>query len=332
MFGSLQSILASYGIGPEALLMAGVAFGALLFIVGLSGSFGGGDPVLRRLNEQRSRRRSEQDFRILHPDAGDPTGLMKSLIPADEKTRTAVQRQLSAAGLVHAQSLRNFYLTRLALGVVMPLSVFAALALAQRGILPLPDRLDLFLSTLNQKQVFLGMSILIALGFFGPVWWLRDKVGKRQRAIAEAFPNALDLIQISAEAGLGFDAAMIRVGNELADTAPELSEELLKAQREIQAGRDRDRALLDMAERTGVEEVMSFANVVLQSIQYGSSIAGALSTYATAMRQQREVRAQEKANKLPVQMSAIMASLMLPALLLLALGPVVIRYMRYMAG
>jgi tight adherence protein C len=71
---------------------------------------------------------------------------------------------------------------------------------------------------------------------------------------------------------------------------------------------------------------------VLQSIQFGTSISGTLSAYAKEMRQSRELRAQEKANKLPVQMSAIMASLMLPALLLLTLGPVVIRYMRYFSG
>ena len=79
-------------------------------------------------------------------------------------------------------------------------------------------------------------------------------------------------------------------------------------------------------------QVNSFANVILQSLQYGSSVSDALTAYADEMRLSRELRAQEMANKLPVKMSAVMASLMLPALLMLALGPVVIRYIRYMHG
>ena len=123
---------------------------------------------------------------------------------------------------------------------------------------------------------------------------------------------------------------MIRVANESLGTAPGLAEEFLIAQREIQAGRSRDKALMDMAARTGVPQVNSFANVVLQSLHYGSSITEALTVYSEEMRQWRELKAQEMANKLPVKMSAIMASLMLPALLMLALGPVVIRYMHFM--
>lgn len=332
MFGTLQSLLASYGLGPDALIIAGVGLGALMFILGLSGAFAAADPVLRRLSEQAAHRTARADFSILEPESRGPTGLMKTFIPTDEKTRSAVQRQLAAAGLRRRHAVRDYYVARLVLGVLLPGAVLGLITLAQRGALTLPGGIDLFVNSLTRTQILLGMCLIIALGYFSPVWWLRARVARRRRSIAEAFPNALDLIQISAEAGLGFDAAMIRVGNELALTAPALAQELLVAQREIQAGRGRDRALLDMAERTGVEEVQAFAQVVLQSIQFGTSIAGALSAYAEAMRQGREIRAQEKANRLPVQMSAVMASLMLPALLLLTLGPVIIRYARYIAG
>jgi tight adherence protein C len=89
---------------------------------------------------------------------------------------------------------------------------------------------------------------------------------------------------------------------------------------------------MDMAARTGVAQVTSFAGVVLQSLQFGSSISEALAVYSEEMRLSRELRAQEMANKLPVKMSAVMASLMLPALLMLALGPVVIRYISFMGS
>ena len=88
----------------------------------------------------------------------------------------------------------------------------------------------------------------------------------------------------------------------------------------------------DMAGRTGVEMVKSFANVVQQSMQFGTSMSDALTAYAEEMRNYREMRAQEMANKLPVKMSAVLASLMLPALILLTVGPVVIRYTRYFGG
>jgi tight adherence protein C len=123
---------------------------------------------------------------------------------------------------------------------------------------------------------------------------------------------------------------MTRVANELARVTPAISEEFLMLQMEIQAGKDRDRAFLDMAERTGVDEVSSFSNVILQATQFGTSVSDALATYAADMRLDRELRAQEKANKLPVKMSGVMAALMMPTLLMLILSPVLIRWIRVM--
>ena len=164
------------------------------------------------------------------------------------------------------------------------------------------------------------------IGFFGPALWLRSKVDFRQMEISESFPNALDLMQVSVESGLGFDAAMTRVSNEMEMSAPAISQEFRLVQLEVSAGGDREKALLDMATRTNVDEVASFASVVLQSIQFGTSVSEALTTYATEMRITRELKAQEMANKMPVKMSGVMAGLMLPALFLLILGPIAIRW------
>ena len=130
------------------------------------------------------------------------------------------------------------------------------------------------------------------------------------------------------ESGLGFDAAIVRVGNERSGAAPDIASEFMMLQLEIQAGKEKQRAYLEMAERTGVEEVTSFANVILQAGQYGSSISQALNTYADEMRTARELRAQEKANRLPVQMSGVIALTMMPALLIICLMPMLIRWMR----
>jgi tight adherence protein C len=218
------------------------------------------------------------------------------------------------------------------LGLGLSIAFIAIIFASKSTIIRLPDFVINSVAHLSNLRTLQILSILMAVGFFGPVIWLKGRVKDRKRRIEEAFPNALDLVQISTEAGLGFDAAMTRVGNELASVSPDISYEFLTAQREILAGRSREKALADIATRTGVEEIASFTNVVLQSMQFGTPISAALTAYAEEMRKYRELRAQEQANKLPVKMSGVMASLMLPALLMITIGPVVIRYIRFFSG
>ncbi|MBV1902478.1 MAG: type II secretion system F family protein [Marinosulfonomonas sp.] len=334
MIDTFQAYLSSTELSGGTIAMIGIGLGSMLFVFGLSGAMAGKNPVLRRMSGQQAgrRRATVAENGILRHANNDPTGFFKALIPNDTKERTDVQRQLSMAGLTGPHAVRNYYLLRMFLGMVLPFALLTLVWVSRTGTFVLPPFIDDRISGWSQLRVLQILVFSVAAGFYGPAIWLRSRASDRRREIEEHFPNALDLIQISVEAGLGFDAAMIRVGNELENTAPAISQELLTAQREIQAGRGRDRALLDMAARTGVEEVASFANVVLQSMQFGTSVSETLTTYASEMRVTRELRAQEKANKLPVHMSAVMASLMLPALLLLTLGPVVIRYIRFFAG
>lgn len=333
MLQEIQSFFVTLGSTPQSLSILGIGLGAMLAIFGVAGAFSAKDPVLRRIAAQSVQRRpSAFDSGLLRPADASPKGLMKSLIPVDRKERSLIQRQLSQAGMTGPHSVRNFYLIRLGLGLGLPMALMGMVALARSDAVILPASLAQKLVGINSFGLLEALAMLVAVGFFGPTYWLRSRVAARHRAIQDAFPNVLDLLQISVESGLGLDAAMIRVANETARSAPQISEEFIAAQREIQAGRSRDRALLDMANRTGVAEVSSFANVVLQSIQFGSSISEALTTYAEEMRLSRELRAQEMANKLPVKMSGVMAGLMLPALMILALGPVVIRYIRFAGG
>jgi tight adherence protein C len=333
MLNEIQTRLQDLGLTQQTLLIIGVGLGAMLAIFGIAGSLAGRDPVLRRIAAQGSSARlSAVDAGLLRNADTDPKGLMKSLIPADRKERTQVQRQLAAAGMTGPHAVRNFYLARLALGFGMPMVLMALVAIARSHSVPLPSALAARLLSLSPLGLLQIMAILVGVGFFGPAYWLNSRIAARKQAIQLAFPNVLDLLQISVESGLGLDAAMIRVANETAKSAPEISEEILTAQLEIQAGRSRDKALTDMADRTGVVEVGSFVGVVLQSMQFGASISEALTTYSDEMRLTRELKAQEMANKLPVKMSGVMASLMLPSLLILALGPIVIRYIRAFSG
>ncbi|MGV6803388.1 MAG: type II secretion system F family protein [Ruegeria sp.] len=176
------------------------------------------------------------------------------------------------------------------------------------------------------------VTVLMVAGFYGPSLWLRVRIKKRRQAIEHSLPNALDLLQVAIEAGLGFDAAMIRVSHEMAKAAPEISQEFSVLQLELQAGKERQAAFLDMANRVGIDEMSSFANAFLQSNQYGTSISASLRRFATDMRLDRELRAQEKANRLPVQMSAVMAMCMMPVLLLICLAPMLIRWVNMFGG
>lgn len=330
MLETLQALSDGFGLSVEILVLVGVGLGALLLFFGVFGTFFKTNAELERMRQQSVRHRATTaENGILRHIASDPKGLMKSLIPTDSKERTDVQRQLEHAGIISRHAVRNYYLVRLSFGVLLPVLTFILIYLVRTGLVSLPENVDETITGWGDLQVLQLLSVMVAVGFFGPVYWLRGRAAKRKQAIQEHFPNALDLIQISVEAGLGFDAAMIRVGNELTEISPEISHEFLTTQREIQAGRSRDGALIDMAVRSNVDEVRSFSNTVLQSLQFGTSIAETLTNYAKEMRLHRELKAQEKANKLPVQMSAVLASIMLPALLLITLGPVIIRYVRF---
>ena len=212
------------------------------------------------------------------------------------------------------------------LAIFLPMIVVSLLFLRQNGVW-LPDPVIWFVDKTPRLVMFQILTVLAGIGFFLPSIWLKNKVNERIREIEEAFPNTLDLIQISVEAGMGLDAAMTRVANEMVHSSPAISQEFRMVQLEVSAGGDREKALLDMAGRTGVDEIASFANVVLQSLRFGTSISDALQVYAQEMRLSRELKAQEMANKLPVKMSAVMSALMLPAMILLIVGPVAIRWM-----
>ncbi len=253
-----------------------------------------------------------------------PTGIMKTLIPDDPSEIAQIDFQLTQCGLGGPNAVRNFFLVRLGLALLTPIAVVLAALLASAGILP--QALGDAVSTASTLRLIQCAAVGGAVGFYGPGYWLQSRLKARRDRIQAAFPNALDLLQISVEAGLGFDAAMSRVGQEISRISPEISYEFLFVLQEVQAGRDREQAMLEMAERMGIAEATSFVTVVAQSMQFGTSLSVALRNYAEEMRENRELAAQEKANRLPVQMSAVMSLMMLPALFLITLAPIIIRY------
>ncbi|MDG4647343.1 type II secretion system F family protein [Roseibacterium sp. SDUM158017] len=321
-----------YAAAPEKVVAGVFGLGALLLFLAAASMLRDRNPAAARMARAGARPgRNREDRGLLLGDA-DPTGIMKGFIPTDRAQRTALQRKLAQAGHAGSDAIWTFTLVRILLGLVLPALFLGLVVVGRMPGVALPLDLGTVLSQLKSLHLMTILATLTAFGYYVPVLWLADRVRERQERIEQAFPNALDLLQISVEAGLGFDTAMTRVGNELVRVSPDIAFEFLSVQRQVQAGRARDRALHDMADRTGVDTVRSFANVVQQSMQFGTSMGEALQAYAREMREIRETKAQEMANKLPVKMSAVLASLMLPALIILTIGPTVIRYMRYFAG
>jgi tight adherence protein C len=224
---------------------------------------------------------------------------------------------------------RNYYLVRTGLGILLPLPLLVGIfgfALNAGSL-----TVEVPLIGISASSTLLLLGLLVLLGFYLPPVFVRRRIRHRQRTIREGFPHALDLMQVAVQAGLGFDATLARVGEELQAAHPYLAEEFLEVMLELRAGKPRDRVLQDLAHRTGVEEINSFQTVMNQSIRYGTSISDALEVYAQEMRHKRMMRAEELASQLPVKMSIAMVAFLLPTLFLIFMGPVVIRFIRVIA-
>jgi tight adherence protein C len=246
--------------------------------------------------------------------------------PSDERERLAVRQRLVQAGFRGTHAVRNYYLIRTGLGLLLPLPLligtFAFALNAGSFTVHLP------IIGFSASSTLVLLALLVGLGFYLPPLFVRRRIKRRQRAIREGFPHALDLMQVAVQAGLGFDAALAKVGDELQTAHPFLAEEFLMVVLELRAGKARDRVLQDLALRTGVEEINSFQTVMNQSIRYGTSISDALEIYAKEMRHKRIMRAEELASQMPVKMSLAMVAFLLPTLFLIFMGPVAIRFIR----
>ena len=170
-----------------------------------------------------------------------------------------------------------------------------------------------------------------ALGFVGlylPGFWLSRGISHRQAAVAEGFPDALDMMVVCVEAGLGLDAAFTRVGTHIAKARPIVATHLGLVALELRAGKSREEALRNMAERIGLEEIKSFTTLLIQSDALGASISQTLRIYSEEMRMKRVMRAEEKAHKVPVLLSIPLVTCILPAMLTVLLLPGVILILR----
>ena len=169
-----------------------------------------------------------------------------------------------------------------------------------------------------QLQSFISGLAFILITFIGPITWLRWGVSRRQKKIQRSLPDALDMLSVSTAAGLGFDQALLKVSQFYKTAA---GEEFGRVVSEMEVGVSRQQALRNFANRVRLSEISSFVAVIIQSEILGMSIADVLHSQAEQMRIQRQYRAKEEAQKLPVKMMVPLALLILPALLAVLLGP-----------
>ena len=176
----------------------------------------------------------------------------------------------------------------------------------------------------NPSDNFMYIGGAAFAGFYLPHLMLTSRINRRQKEIRKAMPDALDLLTICVEAGLGFDAAMSKVSEKWEN---ELSLAFARVIREVQLGKVRREALKDMADRLGIPEMTSFVAAIIQSEQLGVSMAKVLRIQSDQMRVKRRQRAEEEAHKAPVKMIIPMALLIFPSIMIIILTPAAIQIM-----
>ena len=178
-------------------------------------------------------------------------------------------------------------------------------------------------------QTFLVVTVFTLIGFFFPQLWLQSRINARQKDIRKALPDALDLLTICVEAGLGFEAAMSKVSEKW---ETQLSMALLRAIREIQLGKARRDALRDMADRIDIPEMSSFVAAIIQSEVLGVSLSKVLRIQSDQMRVRRRQRAEEQAHQAPVKMILPLAFLIFPSIFIILLTPAGIQLSKSFGG
>jgi tight adherence protein C len=235
-----------------------------------------------------------------------------TIIPQSPKDVTVMQRRLIRAGVRNENALKILYGAKAFFGIALPLLTAGGVMGAQTD-------------SGNKFAAILGAA---AAGFFGPNEYVRRLARKRQHEIARGLPNALDLLVVCVESGLGLDQAVLQVSKELDHAHPEISEEFGMVTLELKAGKRRVEALRNLADRTGVEDLKKLVAVLIQADRVGTGVAQSLRAHADFMRIQARQVAEEKAAKLGVKLIFPIFFCILPSLFVVTVGPVAMKIIR----
>ncbi len=233
-------------------------------------------------------------------------------VPASPRDATALRRRLVRAGFRDPAAVRVLQGARL---VLAALAAMAGLVAAIRG-------------NAGIDQFVLRLGAGAAAGYLAPGQYLAWRIRRRQHAIERSLPNALDLMVVCVESGLGMDQTTIQVAKELQAAHPEISDEFTLLNLELRAGKRRAEALHNMAERTGVEDMRKLVAVLVQTDRFGTSVAQSLRGHADYLRILARQRAEERAAKMAVKLVFPIFFCVLPSLFVVTVGPVLTRLIR----
>jgi tight adherence protein C len=235
-----------------------------------------------------------------------------NFIPQSPKDVTVMQRRLIRAGIRNENALKILYGAKAVCGVTFPLVMGLAVSA----------------TSAEPTNKIAGVLAACAAGFFLPNEYVRRMASKRQKEIARGLANALDLLVVCVESGLGLDQAILQVSKELEHAHPEISEEFGFVNLELKAGKRRVDALRNLAERTGVDDLKKLVAVLIQADRFGTGVAQSLRAHSDFMRVQARQVAEEKAAKLGVKLIFPIFFCILPSLFVVTVGPVAVKIMR----
>ncbi|WP_372833691.1 type II secretion system F family protein [Pontibacterium sp.] len=289
-------------VGMAAAAALAFAFSVIVLVSSLSSPFEGRKRVLTKSNGLHS---GDHSNRVM--DSLDP--LTKLIVPKQNKHTFEVRLKLMHAGFRSDNAVKNFY----AIKILLVVTIFFAVVLSAS-----------FLPEVTARQIFVYAALGALTGFLLPSMVLDRLALNRIKTIHSSFPDALDLLVVCIESGLGLSAALQRVAQELDVSHPELAEELNLVNSEIRAGVHRIDALKNMAERTGVDDIKGLVALLDQSMRFGGSIADTLRVYSEEFRDKRMQRAEELAAKIGTKMIFPLTFCLWPGFFLVAVGPAVL--------
>lgn len=292
-------IFALFTFGAVFLLIASA--GLLLFYR---------EAMVRRISEVINPRRQQEEKSLMKAikqtgfSIGNVVERFEHVMPKSDKEVSIVKTRLARAGYRNESAMKVFYGSKVVTPVLLCLVALV--------------------SGLGAMSPFIVYVLALGLGFLGPDFWLGKKIEKRQKRIQKGLPDVLDLLVICMEAGLSLDQATARTAQELHKSSPDLCDEMNVVVLEQRAGRARSEAWKLMADRTGVEPLRNLVSMLVQTEQFGTSIAKMLRVHADTLRTQRVQMVEEMAAKTSVKLVFPLVLFVFPALFLVTLGPAVI--------
>jgi len=308
---AINSWLGITASGPGFLVLV-LAVGAAVYFFAYGVSLlvaGATDPVRRRLAEVTASSQESRGSRTF--DLGWLVSpLAKYVVPKASAERASTQANLVQAGFRSPQALRNFYGLKAILAIAFP----AVLLLVARWLPELSTNAIIFMGVLG---AFIGVRL--------PDRVLEHLRQRRIKRLRNGLPDALDLLVVCVESGLGLAPAIERVAKELEFSHTDLAQELSLVNAEMRAGVERQVALRNLAGRSGVDDINGLVGLLVQTIRFGTSVAEALRVYSEEFRDKRMQKAEEQAAKIGTKMIFPLVSCLFPSFFLVAVGPAILR-------